>query len=84
MIDDFRELTLVKGGRHQHVRRKFSQDKGHRREIEVFIQAVRSGEGLREEFPSYALATLAAFRILDSLHSDAPVPVKPEDIGLEL
>jgi predicted dehydrogenase len=83
VIDDFRELTLVKGGHHQRVHRKFSQDKGHRREIEVFIEAVRSREGLREEFPSYALATLAAFRILDSLHSDAPVLVKPEDIALE-
>jgi predicted dehydrogenase/threonine dehydrogenase-like Zn-dependent dehydrogenase len=83
MIDDFRELTMVRGGRHQHVRRRFSQDKGHRREMEVFIRAVQSGEGLREEFPAYALATLTTFRIMDSLRSDAPVPVNPEDIALE-
>lgn len=82
MIDDFRELVMTRGGRRQHIRRLFSQDKGHRREMEAFVRAAHSDDKLCEEFPGYALATLTTFRIVDSLRSGTPVLIKREDIGL--
>lgn len=43
VLDDFRLLECVQGGRRETVRSRLRQDKGHSAEMEVFAAAVRSG-----------------------------------------
>src|SRR6202795_3257979 len=43
VLEDFRRLELVGGGRKQIARSRFGQDKGHRGEWEAFVAAIRSG-----------------------------------------
>ena len=43
VLDDFRQLELVKGGRRRVQRSWLRQDKGHRAECLAFAQAVRNG-----------------------------------------
>jgi len=44
IIDDFRELTLVRRGKTRH-KRFWAQDKGHRAEVSAFVDAV-TGKGV--------------------------------------
>ena len=42
VLEDFRRLEIVHGGRKRTIR-KMSQDKGHRQALEAFFQAVKAG-----------------------------------------
>jgi len=76
VIDDFRTLHLFRGGKPQR-RRSRKQDKGHRREIELFLDAVREGGELPITFEDALWATLATFQITESLKTGQPVAVDP-------
>jgi predicted dehydrogenase len=63
VLEDFRELELVRDGRRQRVRSRMGQDKGHQNECKLFAKAVEEGGGAPiplEEMVGVALATLRA------------------------
>ncbi|HWS24005.1 MAG TPA: bi-domain-containing oxidoreductase [Anaerolineales bacterium] len=43
ILNDFRELTLIKGGNKQIFKDRFQQDKGHTGELFVLAESVKSG-----------------------------------------
>jgi predicted dehydrogenase/threonine dehydrogenase-like Zn-dependent dehydrogenase len=74
-IDDFRELTVVSGGRTQRTRR--AQDKGHNAEVRAFVRAVRSRQDVPElTFADCVHSTIATFAVIESLRTGAPVDVE--------
>jgi len=75
VIDDFRRLDLVKGGRRQVHRAWLSQDKGHRQELTAFVEAVRQGGPGPVPFEDYLLTTLCTFQAVRSLQTGLPQPV---------
>jgi hypothetical protein len=76
VLDDFRRLELVRGGRKQVVQSRLRQDKGHRGELAAFVAAVRNGA------PSSPIAwrdmvavSLTTFAIRESLRCGDPVEI---------
>ena len=66
-LDDFRRLTLVKGGRTKIHRTPLRQDKGHRAELQTFLGAIQTGSGAPIPFTDLAAVTLATLKIEESL-----------------
>src|SRR5437867_157412 len=78
VLDDFRKLELLAGGRRRVFRSWFYQDKGHLAGWEHFVRAVKEGAGLPipvEELVSTSLVTL---RIVEALRTGETVSV---DVG---
>ncbi len=76
ILDDFRDLTLARGGKLDRTGRFFGkQDKGHRAEIDAFVEAVRSGGDSPIPLAEAVLVSETTFRILDSLRSGLPEAV---------
>jgi polar amino acid transport system substrate-binding protein len=84
VLDNFRTLEMVKGGRRRVERSWFKQDKGHAGELHAFTRAVRGGTPSPIAFGSLVKTTLTTFRILDALRTQIPQavtwnpPVEPE------
>src|SRR5207249_11209269 len=72
----FRKSWFYRNNR-RRARRLWRQDKGHRAELEAFVQAVRSNGGPPVSFDSLYATTLATFRIRESLACGAELPVSP-------
>lgn len=64
LINDFKEVLFYKGARIKRVRKP---GKGHRQEIDRFIDAVRNGKEAPIDFQSLLYTTLATIRIKESL-----------------
>jgi predicted dehydrogenase/threonine dehydrogenase-like Zn-dependent dehydrogenase len=75
VIDDFRRLELVKGGRRRVQRGWLNQDKGHRQELAAFVEAIRRGEAGPVSLEDYLLTTLCTFQAVKSLQTGLPQPV---------
>ncbi len=75
VIDDFRRLELVKGGKTQVQRGWLSQDKGHRDELAAFVQAVRQGGPAPVVLEDYLLTSLCTFQAVKSLQTGLPQTV---------
>lgn len=72
VIDDFKACTLSRGGR----TRRFSalaQDKGHRRELEAFLGAVRRGDPMPIPSRELAVTTDCTFKAVESLRTGVPI-----------
>ncbi len=69
VIKDFLEGALHKKGRIQKIK---SSGKGHKEEIETFINALQTGKDMPIDFNSIYLTTLTTFKIIDSLQSGLP------------
>jgi len=67
MLDDFRRLALVHNGRKEVLRSRWRQDKGHRAEWAAFATAVQQGTDSPIPLEEIVNATLATFRIEESL-----------------
>lgn len=67
VLEDFRRLKLVRGGRVRKHNTRLVQDKGHRGEIEAFINAIAEGRELPFSFDKYATSMLATFQVLESI-----------------
>lgn len=73
ILDDFRRLTLARGGKARKTGRfRARQDKGHRAEMAAFVEAVRSGGESPIPLRDAIVVTETTFRILDSLRSGMP------------
>ena len=75
VLEDFRHMELVRGGRKQVVRSRWRQDKGHRNEWAAFEQAVQRGGESPIPFEEIVCSTLATFRIEESLATGKRVAV---------
>ncbi|MGA9363866.1 MAG: bi-domain-containing oxidoreductase [Bacteroidota bacterium] len=78
VLEDFRELELVKGTR-KYGKRLWRQDMGFREELEEFLSA--NPEKGQELFRQAVLTTLATFAAIESLRSRKPIPVQYQGIG---
>jgi polar amino acid transport system substrate-binding protein len=74
VLDDFRELTLVRDGSSKHRRDRFGQDKGHKAQWDAFAGAIR-GEPSRLTLREMVATTLATFAAMESLAGGVAVPV---------
>ncbi len=80
VLDDFRSLEVVSGGRRRRWRSWLRQDKGHRAEWEAFAAAIASGGPppiAYDHLFGVSLATLAA---REALRRDEPVEVATPSI----
>lgn len=66
VLDDFRVLELVRGGR-RRVRKLTAQDKGHAAEIRAWVGAIRSGQP-PISYEQLIGVTQATFAAVESLH----------------
>jgi polar amino acid transport system substrate-binding protein len=69
IIHDFREAVIHKGGKAIKIK---SEGKGHKEEVQAFVNALRNGGPSPIPFRSVYLTTLTSFRILDSLYTGNP------------
>lgn len=74
VLDDFRSLTVSRGGKQTRTRR-MSQDKGFAEEVEAFVSAVRGGGAPPVPLASLAATTRTTFAIEESLRTGLPVRV---------
>jgi predicted dehydrogenase len=75
VLEDFRDLELVRGGRKQSERSRLSQDKGHRAEWETFVKALRVGGPAPIPFGEIVAVSLATLRASHSRRLGEPVAV---------
>jgi len=75
VLEDFRQMEFVRGGRKQIVRSRWRQEKGHRNEWTAFEQAVQRGGESPILFEEIVCSTLATFRIEESLATGKRVAV---------
>ncbi len=74
VLNDYQSLTLFKDGK-KILSRQGAQDKGHKHEMEAWVDAIRSGKSEPVPFAESVIATLASFAAIESLHSQEPVEV---------
>jgi predicted dehydrogenase len=75
VLEDFRRLELVRGGRREVVRSRFRQDKGHCNEWAAFSESIRTGRPSPIPFHEIVASTLATLRALESRSSGRAEPV---------
>ncbi len=83
VLEDFRRLELVRGGRKQTMRSRFRQDKGHVAEWAAFVQSVQSGGAPPIAFEDIVCSTLATLCVQESVAVGAPVTVNPSFLNPE-
>ena len=66
VIHDFKRTELYSNG-HKKTFKTRSQDKGHKDEIEIFVNKIREGGEPPVSFDSYYATTMTSFRILEFL-----------------
>jgi predicted dehydrogenase/threonine dehydrogenase-like Zn-dependent dehydrogenase len=74
VIDDFKSVTLVSGGRSK-TQKGWSQDKGHRAEIDAFAAAVKSGGPAPIPWADLRAVSLAAILAVRSLREGFPFEI---------
>jgi predicted dehydrogenase/threonine dehydrogenase-like Zn-dependent dehydrogenase len=70
-LDDYRSLEFFRGGKRQHI--KCDRDKGHKRELELTVNAMRDGQPAPIAFEELAEVTAASFAVLESLNLGMPI-----------
>jgi predicted dehydrogenase/threonine dehydrogenase-like Zn-dependent dehydrogenase len=75
VLEDFRRLELVRGGRKQTIRSRWRQDKGHHGEWEAFAQSVKHLSGAPIPFGEIVRSTLTTLRIDESVSTGKPIQV---------
>jgi predicted dehydrogenase len=77
VLDDFRRLDLVSGGRRRSQNARLRQDKGHRAEWQVFVAAIAAGGPPPIAYDQLFAATLASFAAVDSLRTGQAMNIEP-------
>ena len=67
VLEDFRRLQLVRGGRKETIHSRWRQDKGHRGEWDAFAQSVLRQNEAPIRFEQLVCSTLATLRIDESV-----------------
>jgi predicted dehydrogenase/threonine dehydrogenase-like Zn-dependent dehydrogenase len=71
-LDNFLKATVWTGRRRSAARSRGGQDKGQRRELELFAEAVRTGAPMPISLESLVATTSATIAVADSLASGRP------------
>jgi predicted dehydrogenase len=71
-LDNFLKATVWTGRHRSITRARGGQDKGQRRELELFAEAVRTGAQMPIAFESLVATTSATIAVADSLTSGRP------------
>jgi predicted dehydrogenase len=66
VLDDYRTLQMVKGGRTKQIRSRLRQDKGHRGEWQAFASAIRTGSAAPISFEQIVGTTLTTIKIAEA------------------
>ncbi len=77
VLEDFRRLELVSGGRRRVKRSWLRQDKGHRAIWEAFVTAIRTGGPPPIPYEQLAATTRASFAAVEALRSGEKVDLEP-------
>jgi predicted dehydrogenase len=75
IMEDFRRLELVRHGRKQITRARWAQDKGHKAEMQAFVDAVRGKSPVPIPFEQIVGSTLATLRLQNSCQTGQPLAV---------
>ncbi|MBI1922655.1 bi-domain-containing oxidoreductase [Candidatus Poribacteria bacterium] len=81
VIEDSREIALFRNGTKRRWKR--TQDKGHKAEIQAFLQAVEQGKPSPVPLDEAVNTTSAIFKILKSLEIGKPIDEQPLDASRE-
>jgi predicted dehydrogenase/threonine dehydrogenase-like Zn-dependent dehydrogenase len=76
VLEDFRRLELVRGGKKSVFRSRLRQDKGHRGEFEAFVRAIQTGSESPIPFREIVGTMLATFALEESRCLGRPVTVR--------
>jgi predicted dehydrogenase/threonine dehydrogenase-like Zn-dependent dehydrogenase len=76
VLEDFRRLELVRGGKKNVFRSLLRPDKGHQGEWQAFVTAIQEGAESPIPFPEIAASMLATFALEESRCLGQPVAVK--------
>ena len=74
VIDDFREGLFTAKNKTKKIHRRI-QDKGHRREMDAFVNALLRGEPFPISFNEIVSTTLATLKAAESLKTGTPLDV---------
>lgn len=77
IINDFKNGTFYSEG---NVRKIKSTGKGHKEEVEQFLNSIQEGKECPISFDSLCLTTLTTFKILDSIATGVPQMIKLDEI----
>jgi predicted dehydrogenase len=76
VLEDFRRLELIHGGKKHIIRSLLRQDKGHRCELEAFVAAIQNGLQSPTPFREVMSTMLTTFSLEESRCIGRPVSVK--------
>lgn len=76
ILEDFRRLELVRNGRKQITSSRWKQDKGHKAEMKVFVNALRGKTPPPIPFEGVVGSTLATLRLQNSCQTGQPLAVQ--------
>lgn len=74
-LDDFRSIELVMNGHRQTSVSRLRQDKGHRREWQLFLDTIHSGGPPPIPYDQLFGVTRATFRVVESLREGKTIPL---------
>jgi predicted dehydrogenase/threonine dehydrogenase-like Zn-dependent dehydrogenase len=75
MLEDFRQLELVRNGHTQSIRSRWHQDKGHRAEWAAFVDSIRQAKQAPIRFEDLIGSMLGTLRIEESRTAGNPFVV---------
>jgi predicted dehydrogenase/threonine dehydrogenase-like Zn-dependent dehydrogenase len=75
ILEDFRRLELVRNGRKQITRARWGQDKGHKAEMQAFVDALQ-GKSPPIPLEQIVGSTLATLRLQNSCQTGQPLKVE--------
>ncbi|MEM4204767.1 MAG: hypothetical protein QXS54_11915, partial [Candidatus Methanomethylicaceae archaeon] len=73
VLDDFRSLELLGGGKREKIVSRLRQDKGHRAEVQAFAQAILNGEPPPIPYDHLFGGMQATFAAVQSLRTERSV-----------
>ena len=75
ILEDFRRLELVRNGRKQITRARFGQDKGHKAEMQAFVDALQGKTPPPIPLEQIIGSTLATLRLQNACQTGQPLAV---------
>jgi predicted dehydrogenase len=75
VLDDFRKLEIFHAGKHHVSRSRLKQDKGHRAEWQVFVNAIRNGGPAPIPYHELFAVSQASFASVTALRTKQPIDI---------
>jgi predicted dehydrogenase/threonine dehydrogenase-like Zn-dependent dehydrogenase len=76
ILEDFRRLELIRNGHKQITRARWRQDKGHKAEMQAFVDALLGKTPAPISFEQIVGSTLATLRLQNSCQTGQPLTVE--------